>query len=116
MATEKQIELAMKNLDLTREEAIDMLKSDVEDIKEEKSEEPKKKGSSLDKVKTQKAKKKIDAVKEQLMLKIKYMLELANVENPQQVTSSKYTFKIGKDYFSISLTRHKTKPDGYSDE
>ena len=124
---EKLIKL-MKTLDITRDEAIELLEFDegktdnmeVKKIEEkEKKKTKKKKGETLAKVKTQKAKKKTDKNKEQIMTLINKLID-ENIEvfiNPQIMTASKMTF-TDKDnnYYSISITKHKTKPDGYHEE
>lgn len=112
----------MEVLELSREEAIEMLKSDKEDnIEEEvkKEEKPKKKTDSLAKVKMQKAKKKEDLVKDGLMKAIKDLVKLNETAftNSQEMTSSKITFtSTDGNFYSISLTKHKVKPDGYSEK
>ena len=75
-----------------------------------------KKGSSLDKVKNQKVKKKVDAAKEALMTAIQSMLVGTDAEKVQLMTSSKVSFMVGDEFFSISLTKHKSKPDGFDME
>lgn len=138
--TENMIKDMMKKMDCSQEEAIDILKWDMEDEecdneeaqalqekavqteKEEKSKTKKgatkQKGSSLDKVKHQKAKKKADATKEEIMGLIKKLLDESECfTSPQEMTASKFTFK-DKDgnYCSISMTKHKAKPDGYKED
>lgn len=131
---EKQISKLMETLEITREEALELLEfdkgntdneeadkledKDKKNKKEEKSNTGKK-GNSLDKVKNQKAKKKVDETKDEIMQILENTLD-GNTEvfkNSQSLTSSKITF-MAKDgnYYSVSLTKHKAKPDGYSEE
>jgi phage I-like protein len=124
----KEVAKLMETLGISEKEAIEVIEFDkgnidneeVEQIEQKEKEAQKdkkpKKGSSLDKVKHQKAKKKIDENKEKIMSTISKMI----TENaslfiaPKDITPSKITFK-DKDgnYYSISLTKHKTAPDGY---
>ena len=122
----------MESLGISEAEALELIAFDNDEVENEEVEaiesnmkeaaastdKPKtvKKGSSLDKVKNQKAKKKVDAVKEDLMAKINAMLVEAGVAAPQALTSSKFSFMIGEEFFSISLTKHKAKPDGFDME
>lgn len=128
---EKEVKKLMESLEISREEAIELLsfdngEADNEEVNNidkkakenesaDKGSKKGKKGSSLDKVKNQKAKKKVDEVKEKLMSKVMAMLQLADVKKPQQLTSTKVTFKVGEEFYSITLTKHKAKPDGYAD-
>lgn len=126
---EKEIKDLMETLELTREEALELLSFDkgeteseeVEKIEKKvktETEKPKKKGSSLDKVKLQKAKKKEDKTKDEILKAIEQFMDKSEIMlNVQALTTSKFTFK-DKDgnYCSISLTKHKAKPDGYHEE
>lgn len=131
MSKKKELEITkmMEVLEISREEAIEMLKCDKEDIvtdevakieekaKENSDKKPKKKGDSLAKVKMQRAKKKEDLVKDDLMNKIKEMVKDGSFNSPQEMTSSKITFTSSDGvFYSVSLTKHKVKPDGYSDK
>ncbi len=131
--TEKMITEMMAKMKCDREEAVDIIKWDMEDEDcqneeamelqkkmEEKEKESKKKpkGDSIAKVKTQKAKKKEDKTKSDIMTLIEKMLnENSEFDNPQKMTASKFTF-MDKDgnYCSISMTKHKAKPDGYKED
>lgn len=125
---EKEIQKMMSALEISREEAIEMLSFDKEEIDNEEvakieektktEEKPKKpKTDSLAKVKMQKAKKKADEVKENLMAILKRGIGVnESFINPQDMTSSKITFKATDgSYYTVSLTKHKAKPDGYTD-
>ena len=126
---EKEIQKLMSALEISREEALEMLEFDkgnvdneeVEKIEEKEKEvdkKPKKKTDSLAKVKMQKAKKKEDLVKDGIMAKINEMVNWGEEFNaPQGMTSSKVTFTSSDgNFYSISLTKHKAKPDGYSEK
>lgn len=130
-ATEKEINKMMEALGISREEAISVLAFDNDEVDNEEvnkieekakdtapAKKPTKKGSSLDKVKNQKAKKKADEVKEGIVKIIKSAIACAPTYfiKPQDLTSSKITFKATDgSYYSISITKHKAKPDGYED-
>lgn len=134
--TEKMIVEMMGKMKCDREEAIDILKWDMEDEdyvneeaeaiqqkakdveKAEKEKAKKPKGDSLAKVKTQKAKKKEDTTKAEIMAILEKLLDDSDCfNNPQKMTASKFTF-TDKDgnYCSISMTKHKARPDGYKEE
>lgn len=76
-----------------------------------------KKVDTLAKVKTQKAKKKVDENKDNI---IEAMVEFTSdnefIINPQVIKNGHISFK-DKDgnYYSLKLTKHKSKPDGYTD-
>lgn len=134
--TEKMITDMMAKMKCEREEAVDILKWDMEDedyVNEEaqaiqdkakaneqadKKTDKKPKGDSLAKVKTQKAKKKEDKTKSDILAQIEKLLDESDLfTNPQKMTASKFTF-TDKDgnYCSLSLTKHKAKPDGYKED
>lgn len=129
MSNENQVLKLMETLEISREEALELMSFDtgkeeneeVQKIEEKtKAEEKpkKKKGSSLDKVKMQKAKKKEDKTKENILKALEEFLDGCDLmENVQKLTSTKFTFKDkDNNYCSISLTKHKSKPDGYHEE
>ena len=129
MSNENQVLKLMETLEISREEALELMSFDtgkeeneeVQKIEEKtKAEEKpkKKKGSSLDKVKMQKAKKKEDKTKENILKALEEFLDGCDLmENVQKPTTTKFTFKDkDNNYCSISLTKHKSKPDGYHEE
>ena len=122
----------MKKLKCDREEAIDVIKWDLEDedcqseeaqelqdkvIKQEKETKSPKK-DTIAKVKTQKAKKKEDKTKTNIIdILEKLLTNNSEFNNPQKMTASKFTFTDNDgNYCSISMTRHKAKPDGYRED
>lgn len=127
---DKAVEKMMSALGISKEEAEDLVKFDMEEIDNEEvsaieskakenepSKKPAKKGDSLAKVKTQKAKKKADEVKDVIIKGIKEYID-ANPEiyiEPQELTSTKVTF-MGQDgaFYSVAITKHKACPDGYA--
>lgn len=127
-ANEKQIKNLIDILGCTREEAIDTLsfdKGEIGNTEVDKIEEKivipteittKKKGSSLDKVKNQKAKKKVDEMREKIINLLETSINDSLDTKTQKLTSSKLTFKVNNEFFSVTLTKHKAKPDGYSEE
>lgn len=124
--TEKMIADMMTKLKISREEAIEVIKFDNEEIESEevkkieaKIVDKKPKKDTLAKVKTMKAKKKADAVKNELIDLIEKFMD-ENEEffiKPQKMSANKFTF-TAKDgsYYSLTLTKHKAKPDGYAGE
>ena len=130
--TEKMITDMMAKMKCDREEAIDVIKWDMEDddcqneeakelqekMAQQEKESKKPKKDTIAKVKTQKAKKKEDKTKSDIMKILENLLnENDNFVSPQKMTASKFTF-TDKDgnYCSISMTKHKAKPDGYKED
>ena len=123
---EKEVSKLMETLEISREEALELVSFDKEEIDNEEvakveekvkaAEKPKKKkGSSLDKVKLQKAKKKADKVKDGILAVIANMTNASDqFQNVQNLTPTKFTF-VATDgsFYTVSLTKHKVKPDGY---
>lgn len=131
LSREEQIAKMMEALSLSYEEAAELVGFDNGEIENEevekiekkiaentKSEKSKQKRSTLEKVKNMKKKKAVDADKEKIMAVIKEMVA-ANLEifgNAQSLTPTKITFTLNGNYYTISLTKHKSKPDGYNEE
>ena len=131
---EKEISILMEKLGVTREEALEILdfdKGNIDNEEVEKLEEKakaqakeekkpktgKKVKSSLDKIKYQKAQKKVDVTKTAIMELITNSLETSElIQLFQKMTATKSSFmdKEG-NYYSVSLTKHKTKPDGFQE-
>ena len=120
------IKNAMQRLDINEYEAQELWEYDNEEfeieehthIKEEQAKEKEKKNSPIAKVKTMKAKKKIDEQKQSILdLIFNFVNHAKQVKCYQQVTSTKASFKdeFG-NYYSISVTKHKKKPDGFREE
>lgn len=123
---EKAILKNMETLGLTREEAEELYAFDndevgndeVDAIEEKAEKEKKPKGSSLDKVKLMKAKKKADAEKEKLIQDIfGFVKGLEVVQTSTEVTGTKLSLKT-KDgnFYSVTVTKHKSRPDGLKEE
>ena len=130
---EKVVKNLMETLGVTYDEALEIIAFDNEEIeidevkeieekvkataKAEKPKSDKPKRSSLEKIKHQKAKKKIDENKDNIFKLIgKMMSDNKGIfKAPQQMTTSKITFQDAEgNFYSISLTKHKARPDGYS--
>lgn len=76
------------------------------------------KGSAIDKVKNLKAKKKGDDEKEGVIKAIFDFLRGSDVAvKPQEIATTKMSFQ-GTDggWYTVTITKNKTKPDGYSEE
>jgi hypothetical protein len=111
----------MKKLEISYEEAEELWKFDHEEIDneevnaiEQKTAPPKEKApSKIGKVLTMKAKKKADAEKELIIKKV-FDFVSENMLGAKKMTSTKISFKdsLG-DYYTVAITKHKTKPDGY---
>lgn len=121
------IKNAMQRLDINEYEAQELWEYDNEEfeieehthIKEEqKKEKDEKKVSPIAKVKTMKAKKKIDEQKQSILnLIFNFVNNAEQVKCYQQVTSTKASFKDSfGNYYSISVTKHKKKPEGFKEE
>jgi len=116
----------MAKLQIDEKEALELWEFDKEETENEivndiekkiESEKPKA-PSKIGKVLNMKMKKKIDEEKETLT---KMLLETLNTSNlvlyPQEMTTTKITFVTDtKTYYTVALTKHKTKPDGYREE
>lgn len=129
MASKREQEIAklMKQLDITREEAMEVIAFDKGDIGNEVVEAieagiaqiaDEKKRSPIEKVKYSKAKKKADANKESIVGAVLEFLKFcALVRGVQKMTATKISFKDADgNYYTVTVTKHKTKPDGYADE
>lgn len=129
MASKREQEIAklMKQLDITREEAMEVIAFDKGDIGNEVVEAieagiaqiaDEKKKSPIEKVKYSKAKKKADANKESIVGAVLEFLKFcALVRGVQKMTATKISFKDADgNYYTVTVTKHKTKPDGYADE
>ena len=81
------------------------------------SEKKPKKVDSLAKVKTQKAKKKVDTNKDNLIQALAEFSENCElIFNPQMIKNGQLSFKdVEGNYYSLKLTKHKTMPDGYKE-
>lgn len=125
---ENAIKTFMENLDITREEAEELYKFDNEEVTnevadaiEEKiaatSKAKGEKRSSLEKVKNQKAKKKADASKEGIIAAIFGFVQGSDLMvNAQEMSATKMSFKDAEgNYYTVAITKHKSKPDGYTD-
>lgn len=121
------IKNAMQRLDINEYEAQELWEYDNEEfeieehthIKEEqKKEKDEKKVSPIAKVKTMKAKKKIDEQKQSILnLIFNFVNNAEQVKCYQQITSTKASFKDSfGNYYSISVTKHKKKPEGFKEE
>lgn len=90
--------------------AVNEIQMKVEDNKREK------KGSSLDKVKYMKAKKKIDESKENIIATLfKAAIDSGVVLLPQEMTATKLSFmdELGS-FYTMTITKHRSQPDGYN--
>lgn len=76
-----------------------------------------KKVDTLAKVKTQKAKKKVDVNKDDIIEQmIQFATDCEAIIDPQVIKTGHVSFKDKEgNYYSIKLTKHKTKPDGYTE-
>lgn len=124
-AKEQEILKNMEVLAITRKEAEELYSFDHDEIENEEVEaltakaeqvtKEKKKGSSLDKVRNMKAKKKKDESKQIIIdLVFNSIKESENTVFAQEMTGTKISFMdtMG-NYYSVSVTKHKTAPDGF---
>jgi len=116
---------SMTSLELTREAAEELWAFDNDEVDNEevaaietKVDASKVKApSKIGKVLTMKAKKKADANKSEVVNTIFDAIESDQTfVNSQAMTSNKMSFQ-DKDgtYYSVVITKHKTKPDGFKD-
>ena len=129
---EVQIQKNMKILGISREEANELYAYDNDEIdcdevvelenkiKEKQQLVVAKKGSPLDKVKHMKAKKKADIEKTAVIDAVFNFIieeEFGVIVNPQPISTTKMSFKGAEGgYYSVTITKHKSIPDGYRDE
>lgn len=127
-----EIKKNMEILGISREEAEEMWAFDhdeidceevdaIEDkIKETQKSDKKKTGSPLDKVRNMKAKKKADAEKHNIIQSIfsflKTLGETGEIVSPQEMSTTKMSFKgVNGGYYTVTITKHKSCPDGYKE-
>lgn len=127
-----EIKKNMEILGISREEAEEMWAFDhdeidceevdaIEDkIKETQKSDKKKTGSPLDKVRNMKAKKKADAEKHNIIQSVfsflKTLGETGGIVSPQEMSTTKMSFKgVNGGYYTVTITKHKSCPDGYKE-
>lgn len=133
-----EVEKLMKGLDLTYEEAVELWQFDHEEVENEEVEELTKKADKVGKsvkadkvvkekdskstgmvgVTQQKRKKKVDDIKQGIIKVVFGALQVSGIVQDVQIVKEEgqVSFK-DKDgsYYSLKLTKHKTKPDGYKE-
>ena len=135
MLAEKDAEIKknMEILGISREEAEEMWAFDhdemdceevdaiEEKIKENQSTNRKKSsGTPLDKVRNMKAKKKADIEKQGIIQAVfdflRSMGNSGSIISPQEMSTTKMSFKgTNGGYYSVTITKHKSCPDGYKE-
>lgn len=127
-----EIKKNMEILGISREEAEEMWAFDhdeidcgevdaIEDkIKETQKSDKKKTSSPLDKVRNMKAKKKADAEKYNIIQSVfsflKTLGETGGIVSPQEMSTTKMSFKgVNGGYYTVTITKHKSCPDGYKE-
>lgn len=127
-----EIKKNMEILGISREEAEEMWAFDhdeidceevdaIEDkIKETQKSDKKKTDSPLDKVRNMKAKKKADAEKYNIIQSVfsflKTLGETGEIVSPQEMSTTKMSFKgVNGGYYTVTITKHKSCPDGYKE-
>lgn len=127
-----EIKKNMEILGISREEAEEMWAFDhdeidceevdaIEDkIKETQKNDKKKTGSPLDKVRNMKAKKKADAEKHGIIQAVFDFLcsmgDAGSIVSPQEMSTTKMSFKgVNGGYYTVTITKHKSCPDGYKE-
>lgn len=127
-----EIKKNMEILGISREEAEEMWAFDhdeidceevdaIEDkIKETQKSDKKKTGSPLDRVRNMKAKKKADAEKYNIIQSVfsflKTLGETGEIVSPQEMSTTKMSFKgVNGGYYTVTITKHKSCPDGYKE-
>ena len=99
------------------EEMTKQAKKVQKEMTKAQSDKKPKKVDSLAKVKTQKAKKKVDTNKDNLIQALAEFGESCElIFNPQMIKNGQLSFKDAEgNYYSLKLTKHKTMPDGYKE-
>ncbi len=127
-----EIKKNMEILGISREEAEEMWAFDhdeidceevdaIEDkIKATQKNDKKKTGSPLDKVRNMKAKKKADAEKYNIIQSVfsflKTLGDTGEIVSPQEMSTTKMSFKgVNGGYYTVTITKHKSCPDGYKE-
>ncbi len=123
---DKFIAETMVKLEITQEEALELWDFDHEEIDNEAVDEIEKKiekakpkaPSTIGKVLTMKAKKKVDEEKEKIVEDINnFIVNNENMNFPQFMSANKISFKSNTNtYYTVAITKHKNKPDGYKGE
>lgn len=109
---------AMRKLTCSREEAIELWDFDHEKTESAEVaaiEQKKKEASPINKVKNLKAKKKVDTNKESIIRKVESFLRSDEFfQNPEEIKTGKFVFQdLDGSFYTLALTKNKTKPDGY---
>ena len=112
---------AMRKLTCSREEAIELWDFDhakTESAEVAAIEQKKKEASPINKVKNLKAKKKVDTSKDTIIRKVESFLRSDEFfQNPEEVKTGKFVFQDADgSFYTLALTKNKTKPDGYNGE
>lgn len=127
-----EIKKNMEILGISREEAEEMWAFDhdeidceevdaIEDkIKATQKNDKKKTGSPLDKVRNMKAKKKANAEKYNIIQSVfsflKTLGDTGEIVSPQEMSTTKMSFKdVNGGYYTVTITKHKSCPDGYKE-
>ena len=122
---EEQIKTLMENLEISREEALEVIAFDNGEVDNEEVAEieqkievkkEKEKRSPLEKVKNQKAKKKADENKETIKETLFNFVKDSEIfVKEQEISATKISFQ-DKDgnFYTIALTKHKSRPNGYT--
>lgn len=122
---EEQIKTLMENLEISREEALEVIAFDNGEVDNEEVAEieqkievkkEKEKRSPLEKVKNQKAKKKADENKETIKETLFNFVKDSEIfVKEQEISATKISFQ-DKDgnFYTIALTKHKSRPIGYN--
>ena len=122
---EEQIKTLMENLEISREEALEVIAFDNGEVDNEEVAEieqkievkkQKEKRSPLEKVKNQKAKKKADENKETIKETLFNFVKDSEIfVKEQEISATKISFQ-DKDgnFYTIALTKHKSRPNGYT--
>lgn len=125
-AKETFVQKSMKNLEISREEALALwaFDHDKEEVPQEvltiEEKLAKKAASPINKVKNLKAKKKVDEQKVTIISEVLQFLENAHLSTnsvilaPEQVGTGKFVFQdeLG-GFYTLAITKNKQKPDGY---
>lgn len=117
MFDEKDILKMMKNLDLTREEAIQLLQDDEDDVSVELTTEQKKvvkkmtQGDRKKENTPRKRERKVDETKKRLLNFFRIPLEGAGGKVISQKSETELEFEFEGETYNIKLVKHRKKGD-----
>ncbi|MEG2697230.1 MAG: hypothetical protein RR952_06645 [Cetobacterium sp.] len=114
------LDIVLDDKGLIKNEIAEEVNSKAKKVQKEMTKakgEKKPKADTLAKVKTLKAKKKVDICKDEIFEELEKFAKLTDcIKFAQTVKNGQISFMDTEgSFYSIKLTKHKTKPDGYAE-